>query len=284
MAHRYSRSEKGKWTEDSTRSERRRPIIIPQSDNADLIEENKLTLIGRVTNPAVQKTQWVVDWLIQYWNVEGELTGRELGPELFQIRFSSEEALQSVLRKGPYHYKRWMILLQRWEPVVSNSFPRMIAFWIRIHDLPLHFWKDETLEAIAKGLGSRLDKDVEHGRIRILIDGLKNLEMELPLQLPSGEVITVNLEYEKLEKHCFICYSLCHEKDSCPRNKDKEISKIPPQGISQQNTLRKLEEYHRNLDSRRANSLSSRDRTPVPREQGHSQRSGYSRVQEPDRG
>lgn len=92
-----------------------------------------------MTNPAIQKTQWVVDWLLQYWKVEGELTGRELGPELFQIRFTSEEALQIVLRKGPYHCKRWMILLQRWEPVVSYSFPRMIAFWIRIHDLPLHF-------------------------------------------------------------------------------------------------------------------------------------------------
>ena len=103
MAHRYSRSEKGKWVADQPRSERRRPVQIPQSDNSDLIEDNKLSLIGRVTNPAVQKTQWVVEWLLQYWSVEGELTGRELGPELFQIRFKSEEALETVLRKGPYH-------------------------------------------------------------------------------------------------------------------------------------------------------------------------------------
>lgn len=128
MAHTYSRSEKGKWVADPTRTERRRPVQIPRSDNSALIEDNKLTLIGRVTNPAVQKTQWVVDWLIQYWSVEGELTGKELGPELFQIRFTSEEALQTVLKKGPCHNKRWMILLQRWEPVVSNSFPRKIAF------------------------------------------------------------------------------------------------------------------------------------------------------------
>lgn len=161
MAQRYTRSEKGKWTVDSSRYDCRLPVQIPPRNNSALVEEHKITLIGRVTNPAVHKTQWVVDWLIQYWNLEGELTGRELGPDLFQIRFTLEEALQAVLRKGSYHYKRWMILLQCWEPEVSNSFPRMIALWIRIHGIPLHYWSLETLEAIGKELGRILDNDVD---------------------------------------------------------------------------------------------------------------------------
>lgn len=261
MAHRYTRSEKGKWTAESDRADRRRPVRIPPRDNTALIEENKLTLIGRVTNPAVQKTQWVVDWLTQYWSAEGELTGRELGPELFQIRFKSEEALQAVLRKGPYHYKRWMILLQRWEPVVSNSFPRMIEFWIRIHGIPLHYW---SLEGIAKELGLMSDKDVDRGRIRVLVDGLRKLEMRLPIELPSGEIISVDLEYEKLEKHCFICYSLCHEKDTCPLNRDKSANLEIKQGISQQNTLRKLEEHRYKHDTRQSVSVYSRERELWP--------------------
>ncbi|KAG5388406.1 hypothetical protein IGI04_029947, partial [Brassica rapa subsp. trilocularis] len=194
MSHRYTREEKGKGKEEKSRAERRRPIQIPQSDNSALIEENKLTLIGRVTNPTIQKTQWVVEWLLQYWNVDGELTGRE-----------------------------------------------------------------------------------------VLIDGLKNLEMLLPLQLPSGEVISVNLEYEKLEKHCFLCYSLCHEKENCPQYKD-DTGERSPQGISQKNTLRKLEEHRRIHDNKRSISLSSRDRVSDPREQRSSQRSVYSRLQEPVRG
>ena len=251
MSHRYTKSEKGKWAADPSRSERRRPVRIPPSDNAALIEENKLTLIGRVTNPVIQKTQWVVDWLIQYWNVEGELTWRDLGPDLFQIRFTSEEALQTVLRKGPYHYKRWMILLQCWEPIVSNSFPRMIAFWIRIHGIPLYYWNLDTLTAIGKELDPILDKYIDNGRIRVHIDGLKKLEMRLPIELPSGEVITVDLEYEKLEKHCFICYSLCHEKETCPLNRDRSSNTTLAQGISQHNTLRKLEDHRRKHEARR---------------------------------
>lgn len=279
MANKYSRMEKGKWTATSSRDNKRAPVRLPPSDNSNLIEEHKLTLIGRVTNPAVQKTQWVVDWLIQYWNVEGELTGRELGPDLFQIRFTSEEALQTVLRKGPYHYKRWMILLQRWEPIISNTFPRMIAFWIRVHGLPLHYWTDQSLTTIGEELGKILDKDAKHGRMRILVDGLRKLEMSLPVEV-DGEVITVDLEYEKLEKHCFICYSLCHEKDTCPLNRDRDNKEELKQGISQHNTLRKLEDHRRKNDLRRSLSLSSRDRAPDSREQHFSNyRSVHSRLQ-----
>ncbi|CAN6864254.1 unnamed protein product [Brassica oleracea] len=107
--------------------------------------------------------------------------------------------------------------------------------------------------------------------------------MQLPIQLPSGEVISVNLEYEKLEKHCFLCYSLCHEKENCPQNKDDTGERFP-QGISQKNTLRKLEEHRRNHDNKRSISLSSRDRVSDPREQRSNQRSVYSRLQEPVRG
>ncbi|CAN6881852.1 unnamed protein product [Brassica oleracea] len=66
--------------------------------------------------------------------------------------------------------------------------------------------------------------------------------MRLPIELPSGDIIKVNLEYEKLEKHCFLCYSLRHEKDSCPLNRDNTSIDLRNQGISQRNTLRKLDE------------------------------------------
>ncbi|CAN7078724.1 unnamed protein product, partial [Brassica oleracea var. botrytis] len=58
-----TRSEKGKWVAGSATPVRRAPIRIPPSNNAELIEDNKLTLLGRVTNPFVQKPKWVLDWL-----------------------------------------------------------------------------------------------------------------------------------------------------------------------------------------------------------------------------
>ncbi|KAJ4885823.1 Uncharacterized protein Rs2_25571 [Raphanus sativus] len=75
--------------------------------------------------------------------------------------------------------------------------------------------------------------------------------MRLPLQLPSGEVISVDLEYEKLEKHCFLCFSLRHERDHCPLLNAKIDSAASARGINRENTLRSLEDNKKRRDGRR---------------------------------
>ena len=130
MSHRYSREEKKKWIPARSQTNRKPPVKIPEIDTAALIEENKFTLIGRVTNPATQNTKALVDFFLQHWNVSGRFTGRDLGPLLFQFRFENERDLLTILNKAPFHFKRWMIIVQRWEPVVSEKFPSLLPFWI----------------------------------------------------------------------------------------------------------------------------------------------------------
>lgn len=285
MARRYTSSEKGKGLAEQDPKPRRVPVQIPPSDNAAPIAEKNLALIGRVTNPNIQKP-WVVEWLIQYWNLETRVTGRSLGPELFQVKFENEEALLSVLRKAPYHYKRWMLLLQRWEPVNSNTFPSLIPFWITIHGLSFHHWTITSLHAIGKELGPILGEEVPKGRIRIHINGLKCLEMQLPIQLDTGEIMQVDLEYEKLEKRCFLCLFLCHEKENCPRNNQAGINSAPAQGISQKNTLRSIEERRRrNMEANKSSSCPSESRNIYSKDLPvNSHRSAHSRLGSQTRG
>lgn len=139
MTYRLSRSDKEKWTADSRRPQKRRPVKIPAINNNTLIEEHRFTLIGRVTNPSIQKTRALVDFFLQHWRVTGTISDRDLGPHLFQFKFDSEQDIQSILAGAPYHFKRWMIILHRWESIVSDYFPALIPFWITIHGIPLHY-------------------------------------------------------------------------------------------------------------------------------------------------
>lgn len=250
MAHRLSRSEKGKWISESKQT-RRPPIVIPASDNDALIEANRFTLIGRVTNPSIQKTRALVDFFLQHWSVAGHFTGRDLGPHLFQFTFESERDLQTILRKGPYHFKRWMLLIQRWEPNVSDDFPSRISFWVRIHGIPLHFWNELTLETIGSGIGVVEAKDVDKGRVRVRVNGLIPLERVLDISLPSGEIKKVELEYENLEKHCFLCKALTHEKDDCPQRRSLEEPARVTRDINQSNTLESLDSFRRAKDDKK---------------------------------
>ncbi|KAL0854044.1 hypothetical protein Bca101_059196 [Brassica carinata] len=253
MSRRYSREEKKKWIPTPNQAKRKPPVQIPAANTAALIEENKFTLIGRVTNPSVQNTKALVEFFLQHWNVTGRITGRDLGPLLFQFRFENERDLLTILNKAPFHFKRWMLLIQRWEPIVSDKFPADIPFWIQIHGLPLHYWSDEAIRAIGGELGFVEACIPTQARVRVVINGLNPLEMIRDISLPSGETTEVEFDYEKLEKHCFKCFSLSHEKAECPVSTGPCEENGNPErlGISQNNTMARLDDKRRRYEERR---------------------------------
>lgn len=81
MSRRLSRSDKEKRVAVTPPPTKRLPLRIPASDNTDLIAANKLTIIGRVTNPSIQNTRAILNFLPQVWGLEGRVEGRDLGPE-----------------------------------------------------------------------------------------------------------------------------------------------------------------------------------------------------------
>lgn len=56
-----------------------------------------------------------------------------------------------------------------------------------------YYWNDQTISMIGNDLGKIEVKDIDHARIKVLVNGLKQLEMRNDIQLPSGEVPEVEL-------------------------------------------------------------------------------------------
>ncbi|KAL0731928.1 hypothetical protein Bca4012_028022 [Brassica carinata] len=65
MARRFSCSEKGKWQATTELPAKRAPVRILANDCEDLVEANRLTVIGRLTNPIIQKPRAVIDFMSQ---------------------------------------------------------------------------------------------------------------------------------------------------------------------------------------------------------------------------
>ena len=61
--------------------------------------------------------------------------------------------MKKVLDNRPYQVGRWMIILQRWEPIISPTFPSQILFWITLRGIPLHFWHEKVIMDIGQELG-----------------------------------------------------------------------------------------------------------------------------------
>lgn len=226
MARSLTYEEKGKDPLEKTEPQRTGRVRVPDVDTTELIRKHELTLIGRTTNPRLQRIWSLIPFLSDLWKTRVRPIGSDLGQGVFQFQFESQEDLQQVFDNRPYHFARWMLILQKWEPSVDPTFPSLIPFWIKVQGVPLHLWSEALLENIGKDQGVYETCEILPGsyRVRTHINGLLPLIKHYTLELYSGEEITANLVYEKLEKHCCRCLILDHDEDKdCPiASKERE--------------------------------------------------------------
>lgn len=234
MARRLTYEEKGKGLQSKPEAPRTGRLRVPEFDNTELIRKHELTLIGRTTNPKIQRIWSLIPFLSDLWKTKTRPVGSDLGQGLFQFQFASQEDMQMVHANRPYHFARWMIILQKWEPSIDPSFPSVIPFWIKVQGVPLHLWNEAILRGIGEDLGAYESCEILPGTIKLRthINGLLPLIKEYTLELARGEEITATLVYEKLEKHCENCLLLSHEKEDCPaiRREREERDKIEKAG------------------------------------------------------
>ncbi|KAG2266435.1 hypothetical protein Bca52824_073514 [Brassica carinata] len=192
MTTRFTAAEKGKALARNPPGPPRLRMRAPDFDPTDLIKENILTLVGRLTNTREQRMSAVLPYLARKWNLDSS-SGSDLGNDCFQFRFNKEEDIRDTLHNRPYQYGRWMIRVQRWEPVISQNFPSQIPFWISLRGIPLHYWHEKVLDTY--------EVTKTTARVRVVVDGLKPLIMEA---------------YENLGNHCTNCYRLSYLQSQCP--------------------------------------------------------------------
>ncbi|KAL0721260.1 hypothetical protein Bca4012_035859 [Brassica carinata] len=244
MIGRISREEKGKGIASDPpqppqppRSGRIRAQVL---DNEDRLQKLSLTLIGRATNRSVQKTWSIIPFLTEHWKSYGRPVGSDLGNGLFQFQFEKEADLLAILDKRPFHFARWMIILQRWEPTTSTSFPSLIPFWIKVQGIPLHLWTENTIRSLGEDIGFFEEMEITDFsvRMKVQVDGLLPLIKSSVIEYPNGDEVTASFVYEKLEKHCSKCFRLDHDVKDCLVAKHQARA-LKAQEISSKDSVKK---------------------------------------------
>lgn len=198
MARRLSKEDKGKSIATNGYKAPRKPSIRAQvPDNSALLNKYSLTLIGRVTNQTAQKVWSLIPFFTELWKAESRPVGSDLGDGLFQFQFSNETDLLAVLEKRPYHYARWMVIVQRWEPTVSKDFPSLLPFWIKVQGIPIHLWSEETATDLGENLGifDKLEITQTTVRMRVQVNGLLPLIKSSVIEYSNGDEVTATFLY-----------------------------------------------------------------------------------------
>lgn len=238
MHRRLSSSEKGKVVAlEHHPAPRTGRVRVSEPDTPINIQKHSPTLIGRVTNPSVQKVWALIPFFTDHWKADIPPIGSDLGMGMFQFQFELESDLLTVLDKRPYHYACWMVILQRWEPTISPSFPSMIPFWIKIQGIPIHLWSDEIARNIGEDLGTFETSDITNQaiRMRVHVNGRLPLIKSSVVEYPNGDEIVATLVNEKLERHCLKCGRLDHEIRDCLEAKHEKKAMLELQEDSIRN-------------------------------------------------
>lgn len=98
MHRRLSSAEKGKGVVTENHQAPRTGRIRAQApNNPDLLRQHALKLIGKVTNPSVQRVTSLIPFFTELWKGETRPVGSDLGNGMFQFIFETEDDLTSVL-------------------------------------------------------------------------------------------------------------------------------------------------------------------------------------------
>ncbi|KAF8107034.1 hypothetical protein N665_0128s0015 [Sinapis alba] len=193
-------------------------INLPQVDNSHLIARFSRSLVGRLLNADGRSIEALLTVLPRpkIWDVEGRVRGIDLGNSRFQFDFNTEADLLKVLSKRPCHFNNWSFPLERWEPHVGNFFPNSMTFWISVQGIPTHFWLSEIFEEIGRKLGVVRAVDANTARVQVTVIVDEPLKFFRKARLPSGEIVKLELKYERLSRWCFNCGHISHEERTCP--------------------------------------------------------------------
>uniref|UniRef100_A0A1J3CNP3 DUF4283 domain-containing protein n=1 Tax=Noccaea caerulescens TaxID=107243 RepID=A0A1J3CNP3_NOCCA len=200
------------------------PFNIPDRPEYSSYERNELSLIGRTLNPDRQKMKNLLLDMPRKWQMYGKVRGVALSSEKFQFIFDSERDLIEILERGVHTYNEWALAIERWVEQPAEDFLQFIPLWMQIWKLPLNHRTVRTILDLGDMVGQvtevAFDPDLPqlqpYVRVKILLDISRPLRRGKVLNLPDGGSTTVEFDYERVQKRCYGCQHLTHEKEVCP--------------------------------------------------------------------
>ncbi|XP_019093987.1 PREDICTED: uncharacterized protein LOC109129705 [Camelina sativa] len=199
------------------------PLVLSNQPKFCSSERNSCSIMGRFLNPENQRmSNWILD-MPRIWRLYDRVRGIALSKDKFQFFFKSEEDLEGVLKQGVWTQDDWCVVMEKWIEKPPHDYLMLLPAWIRLRNIPVNYYTKDTIQEIAECVGQVLqvvfDQEKsqvqDYVRVRVLLDVSNPLRNSKEVQLPSGEIVLVSFDYERIRKRCFQCQRLTHEKNRC---------------------------------------------------------------------
>ena len=141
------------------------------------------------------------------------------------MNFTTAEARDFVIQEGPSFWGSTGLFITPWFPEFDANTMEVtrMPVWVRLHNLPLHFWQESVLGGIGNILGryikTYIQRMEEHiytfAQICVEVDLSKGI-LECIMLNHKKQRWTQHLDYENTAFHCRICKNTGHLQNTCP--------------------------------------------------------------------
>ncbi|KAL7173400.1 hypothetical protein ACSBR2_032792 [Camellia fascicularis] len=151
---------------------------------------------------------------------KGEFNAIDLGCNYFLFKFSLPEDYSKVYTGGPWVIMDHYLTIRRLKPNFkpSEAFETTTAIWVRFPELPIEYYQDKVLFAIAETIDKPLK--IDWTTTMATRDKFARICVELDLTKPLKPKFVLEdkcyyIEYESLHSFCFLCGCIDHRKEAC---------------------------------------------------------------------
>ncbi|KAK6121118.1 hypothetical protein DH2020_045144 [Rehmannia glutinosa] len=208
-------------------------IVLEEEDIAICKAECERSLIGRIFGTKKVNFMGIKNTTASIWQTKESFSVREIGVNLYQFVFFSEEDKIRVLKGKTWSFDNQYLILREWAENIMESIDTLnkVELWIQVWNLPHHWTGTKTGIKIGKKFEGCIDVIVPEtgsskGRF-IKILALVNLDKPLlrgtNIKLGS-ELVWVDFRYENLQKFCFYCGFVGHTERVC-NNRREDLQK-----------------------------------------------------------
>lgn len=136
-----------------------RPYIVDQAEQTPAINLDSTGLDDFIQSYETQalicrfNSYWpkpsdLFHWIFTRWTMESEIHLCSKG--FFIVKFSSQEVRDTVISTGPWFWGTSGLFMTPWFPDFDPNKMTVtkMPVWVRLYNLPLHFWNDESWKAL----------------------------------------------------------------------------------------------------------------------------------------
>lgn len=187
-------------------------------------ESNVMSIIGRILNPECLKMSSLILDMPRNWKIYDRVRGVALSQERFPFIFKYEHDMEEVLSKVVWTYNDWAIVIDRWREFPPEDYLQFMPIWVQIRNIPINYYTAKSIMALGELIGQvkvvaydpRKAQNRDYVRVQVRFDVSRPLRRSKVVILPSGESTTVWYDFERIQKRCYECQRLTHERERCP--------------------------------------------------------------------